>query len=769
MTVTVSYSPLTYNCNGSATAFSVTWPFFLSSDLVVTHITSGGVETVLALTTDYTVSGGRDSTTGLPAVGTVTTLSTYASGVKIRITRSTPRTQSTSFTTAGAFPAKTVEAMIDRVHMIAEEGAGGSPAQDVDGASLRLETGGATDYWDAEGYILRNLAEPTGATDAATKDYVDTVVAGAAYPTPIDIESGGTGVETLTQYGVVVGNGTNPVHATAAGASGYALLGNGSANPTFQGFVQSGASAVTRTWQTKLREAALSVKDFGAVGDGSTDDTAAIQAAIDSFGSGGVLATANGGVLLFPPGLFKITGGLLIQQTGVRVVGASQDATKIVAAGNLGTAAVFEWDQTNSGYSQVGCGIENLRIDMAGFTGHGVWMHKAYDGVTLTNVYVDNVGDAYNAFRFEEDSGVTDQISQTITLTNCCGIHQNATADEPVFYFQNVQEALLQSCKGFGTYEANGKATCYPFEFIDCRGVVMTKCSAAFADRHGIYFRTSTRVSSGITIIGPTFETIDGAILVSGGVNGEVSNLRVINPRTEGTVANAAGAIDLNKVYRSHLETNSLTVNLDASCQRVVIESDDDTQVTDAGTQTTVIGWTNGVHANYRVAPAIYSNNVIAGNTGLKALDTNSSHAVAFVPGSNVTADRTVTFTGGDQNVTLDLAGSTTNPTCTPGGGSFTTVTATVKYWKIGTMCFICAEINLTNIGTGAGDLIMPLPITATGSGTLHGRESASTGLAVQGSVANGSTTVSIWKYDFTSILGSGRTVKVSGVYPVAA
>lgn len=180
MTVTVSYSPLTYNCNGSTTAFSVTWPFFLSSDLVVTHITSGGVETALVLNTDYTVSGGRDSTTGLPAVGTVTTLSTYASGVKIRISRSTPKTQSTSFTTAGAFPAKTVEAMIDRVHMIAEEGAGGSPAQDVDGASLRLETSGATDYWDGESYIARGFADPTGDTDLVTKSYADDNYGGAA-------------------------------------------------------------------------------------------------------------------------------------------------------------------------------------------------------------------------------------------------------------------------------------------------------------------------------------------------------------------------------------------------------------------------------------------------------------------------------------------------------------------------------------------------------------------------------------------------------------
>jgi hypothetical protein len=75
------------------------------------------------------------------------------------------------------------------------------------------------------------------------------------------------------------------------------------------GFIQAGTGAVQRTVESKLQDT-VSVKDFGAVGDGVTDDTAAIQAAIDA---------ANH--VVFPAGTYSINNAITISNVGTTVEG----------------------------------------------------------------------------------------------------------------------------------------------------------------------------------------------------------------------------------------------------------------------------------------------------------------------------------------------------------------------------------------------------------------------------------------------------------------
>lgn len=62
-------------------------------------------------------------------------------------------------------------------------------------------------------------------------------------------------------------------------------------------FTQAGTGAVARTVEAKLRDT-VSVKDFGATGDGTTDDTVSVQAAFDHAASVGATVHVSRGTYL---------------------------------------------------------------------------------------------------------------------------------------------------------------------------------------------------------------------------------------------------------------------------------------------------------------------------------------------------------------------------------------------------------------------------------------------------------------------------------------
>jgi hypothetical protein len=115
--------------------------------------------------------------------------------------------------------------------------------------------------------------EAVAAADAAVVTVTQDMA--ASVPTPNKLPLAGADGKIASDWlGDDIARAADVVRGDAlAAADGSGLVG----------FQQAGVGAVARTMQDKAREV-VSVKDFGAVGDGVADDTAAIQAA-DSSGA----------------------------------------------------------------------------------------------------------------------------------------------------------------------------------------------------------------------------------------------------------------------------------------------------------------------------------------------------------------------------------------------------------------------------------------------------------------------------------------------------
>ncbi len=190
----------------------------------------------------------------------------------------------------------------------------------------------------------------------------------------VTVPQGGTGLTTLTAYAVLAGGTTstgNLQQVSGLGTSGQVLTSNGAgALPTFQAATAgnpagigtelqyrngaafgavSGSSysagnvTMTGTLQALIRDAGgqvFNVKAFGAVGNGVTDDYAAIQATIDAAATG----SYNHGRVFLPPGDYAITQTLVFQKKTALSFGGNPSAT-----GASTGPVVIKWDGANGG------------------------------------------------------------------------------------------------------------------------------------------------------------------------------------------------------------------------------------------------------------------------------------------------------------------------------------------------------------------------------------------------------------------------------------
>lgn len=138
--------------------------------------------------------------------------------------------------------------------------------------------------------------------------------------------------------------------------------------------------ALTKVHNRMVENATFNVKDFGAVGDGVTDDRAAINAAFTA------MAEAGGGTVFFPKATYKISNYI-----GNTTNPSAQISVKVIA--ELGTVI----DSDPSSYADYAmyiaypdmehCYISGFRVNCNDKTARGIWVSST--GTAYEDAFVE--------------------------------------------------------------------------------------------------------------------------------------------------------------------------------------------------------------------------------------------------------------------------------------------------------------------------------------------------------------------------------------------
>ena len=303
----------TFTGNGSNLGpFSFTFKWLESTDI---KVTVGGV--LKTAGTHYNLQS-LNYTTKTGGEVLFTAGNAPANGASIRIYRDTDdEALSAVFSSGSAIRAKDLNDNFTQNLYVTQEV--NNNALNVDGSNPMVGP------LNMNGFQIDNLAAPTSDTDAVNRAYVNDIVAnGIGDGDKGDIVVSGSGTTFTIDSGVITNSKVN----ASAGIVSSKLA-----------FTQAGTGAMQRTVESKLQDV-VSVKDFGAVGNGVADDTLAINRATK------YVANLGGGTVYYPPGTYKITRAIRLDNYDIETftysgpprlnvvhLGAGRDSTTIKASG----------------------------------------------------------------------------------------------------------------------------------------------------------------------------------------------------------------------------------------------------------------------------------------------------------------------------------------------------------------------------------------------------------------------------------------------------
>lgn len=317
-------SPI-YQGNASATVFAFSYKTYDKRELQVI-VSDGVTPQTLTLDSDYGVFLNADQVTtpgGLityPLIG-----SPLAAGLSLVVVSAVPNSQDVSLPTGGAFNAGSVELGFDRLEVQLQQ------FNDTLNRTIRVPVGEVVSTplpaaLVRAGYLL--------GFDGAGNPVAVAPTNGSAAALAIDLAS----TASTTKGAGQIGFSTSVAYVANTVGAYLRTIALGGASAI--NFLQSGTGAVVRTLQAVLR-GRVRIRDFGAVCDGATDDTAAIQAAIvfasQQFPSNSwfdpvyaLLTKVAPRTVDFEGATCKITGKLLLP-SGVSLRG---DQATLIGTGN---------------------------------------------------------------------------------------------------------------------------------------------------------------------------------------------------------------------------------------------------------------------------------------------------------------------------------------------------------------------------------------------------------------------------------------------------
>jgi hypothetical protein len=287
-------------------------------------------------------------------------------------------------------------------------------------------------------------------------------------------------------------------------------------------FTQSGTGAVPRSVNDKLRES-VSVKDFGAVGDGATDDTTAIQNAINA---------AAGRFVYLPAGTYRVTNTLSYNVTktfgftspGIKLVGDGMTKTFLNhQAANKPLIDIDSGSHSGSYEASMGAVIHELAIvnDTATASTVGIRVLNAYE-VDIHHVYIKGM----TSHGVELKNGLyTDDGWNMFSMTQCwidaCkgwGIKADGSSGRNEGSYTYLREVFFQSN---GTDDPLVPAV-PPSGGMIWKGQILTLESCAFAngtENVGLFIKGESGLGQTVDLRNTTFENCKRRSLLVTGVS----------------------------------------------------------------------------------------------------------------------------------------------------------------------------------------------------------------------------------------------------------